>query len=355
MSAFVEFLASDYQRAGNVFAGFTPVGDFNLENALAMMWFAQLTYEVDDSGGNKNAAKIAMAKDQWQFRSIMPFRERAASRGKFFNTTGLVGERHDAIVIAFAGTDPGVWETVVTDAGFLPGPENTHTGFQAAFRAAAPLDAQGKMSGPIGDAIARSSATGRPIFLTGHSLGAALAILTADAMATQGVSPHAMHGFGRPCPGGATFRARCNAALGDVTYRLVHGRDVVARVPRLLDYAHVGRLLQIDRNTKFPDRIPSALSQDPRFFAPEYLAEIAKYLLGGGFVRFFKACWEARPRHLKSLPRRSLPTFHPPKASRSPNGSSCFRLSSASTCRINISPRSRRGLQQFAATYRLAA
>ena len=62
MSDFVEFLASDYQRAGNVFAGFTPTRDFNLKNALAMMWFAQLTYEVDDSGGNKNATKIAWSR-----------------------------------------------------------------------------------------------------------------------------------------------------------------------------------------------------------------------------------------------------------------------------------------------------
>lgn len=288
MSDFVEFLADDYQRAENVFAAFTPTRDFNLINALAMMWFAQLTYEVDDSGGNKNAAKIAMLKGQWQFQSITPFRAQGVSRGKFFNTTGLVGDRNDAIVIAFAGTDPAVWETVLTDAGFVLGSEDTHGGFQAAFRAAAPLDAQRRITGPIGDAIARSSATGRPIFVTGHSLGAALAILTADAMATQGVPPRAVYGFGTPCVGGATFRARYNAALGDVTYRLVHGRDVVARVPTLPGYVHAGRLLQIRQDTKFPDGGVTGLSTDPTFVAPEYLAEIVEYLLGGGIVGFFK-------------------------------------------------------------------
>jgi hypothetical protein len=176
------------------------------------------------------------------------------------------------------------------------GPENTHTGFQAAFRAVAPLDAQGKMLGPIGDAIARSSATGRPIFLTGHSLGAALAIITADAMSTQGAPPRAMYGFGTPCPGGATFRGRYNTALGDVTYRLVHGRDVVARAPMLPDYVHVGSLLQITQDAKFPDGQPPQLSEDPKFFAPEYLGEIVKYLLGGGIVGFFEGLIVSVPK-----------------------------------------------------------
>jgi len=297
MSDFVEFPESDYIRAGNVFAAFTPIRDFRLKNALAMMWFAQLTYEVDDSGGNKNAAKIAAVKNLWQFQSITPFRRQAAALEKSFNTTGLIGERDDAIVIAFAGTDPGVWETVVTDGRFvLSQEENTHTGFQAAFRAVAPLDGQGKMLGPIADAIAKSSATGKPIFLTGHSLGAALAILTADAMATQGTPPRAVYGFGTPCLGGATFTSRYDAALGDVTYRLVHGRDVVARVPMFAGYVHVGCVLQIDQDAKFPNDRAPALSQGPTFFAPEYLAEIGKYLLGGGIVGIVKGLFVKLPK-----------------------------------------------------------
>jgi triacylglycerol lipase len=297
MSDFVEFPEKDYIDAGNVFEPFDgATSDFTLENALAMMWFAQLAYEVDDTGGDANAAKIAKIEGLWEFRSITPFRERAASLGKTFNTTGLVGERGDAIVLAFAGTDPGVWETVVTDGRFQLGPENTHTGFQAAFRAAAPLDAQGKMLGPVGEAIAKSKSTGLPLFVTGHSLGVAIGIIAADAMATKGTPPRAVYGFGTPCPGGAAFRQRYNAALGGVTYRLVHGRDVVARAPMLPGYVHVGRLLQTKQDTKFDEGRLTGLSEDPKFFAPEYLQEIASFLLGGGIFGFFKGLVMSQPK-----------------------------------------------------------
>jgi hypothetical protein len=52
--------------------------------------------------------------------------------------------------------------------------------------------------------------------------------------------------------GSADFQAEYNAKLGDVTYRLVHGSDLVARVPMsFLGYRHVGRLLQCDSNARF--------------------------------------------------------------------------------------------------------
>jgi len=290
MSDFVEFPDKVYADAGNVFAKFDgTISKFRLENALAMMWFAQLTYEVDDTGGNANAAKIAAVKELWQFQTITPFRLRAAARGKAFNTTGLVGERQDAIVLAFAGTDPLVWETVATDAGFVLGNKDTHEGFQAAFDAAAPLDANGKLTGPVGEAIAKSKATGLPLFVTGHSLGAALGLLAADLAVAHGVPPRAVYGFGTPCPGGVIFQKRYNGALGGVTYRLVNGRDLVARVPMLPGYVHVGCALQCKQGTKFDaGNLTGAVSKDPLFFSPDYLKEIGRYLLGGGVIGFLK-------------------------------------------------------------------
>jgi triacylglycerol lipase len=301
MTDFVEFPEQVYVDARDVFAAFKGArSDFTLENARAMMWFAQLAYEVDDTGGNANAAKIARVKDQWNFNAITPFRARAASLGKSFNTTGLIGERKDAIVLAFAGTDPGVWETVVTDGRFLLGVKNTHEGFQAAFEAAAPLGADGQLAGPLGDAIAKAKSTGLPLFVTGHSLGAALALLAADAAAAQGTPPRAVYGFGTPCPGGAIFQKRYNAALGDVTYRLVHGRDIVARVPMLQEYLHVGCMLQTRQDTKFAGQ-PAGPSEDPKFFALEYLKEIASFLLGGGVIGFLKSFVMSPPHSPQEL------------------------------------------------------
>jgi triacylglycerol lipase len=314
MSDFVEFPEEVYARAGDVFAKFDgKLSTFTLENALAMMWFAQLTYEVDDSGQNASAAKIdKIAIQQWKFQTITPFRQRAVAQGKIFDTTGLVGQRNDAIVLAFAGTDPGVWETVATDGGFLLGAKDTHEGFQAAFEGAAPPGANGKLAGPVGEAIEKSRSTGLPLFVTGHSLGAALSLLAADAAVAQGVPPRAFYGYGTPCPGGATFRDRYNAALGNVTYRLVHGRDVVARVPMFKGYFHVGRLLQTKQDTKFDaGKLTAAVSKDPLFFAPDYLKEIGTFLLGGGFIGVLKGLVMSPPTSPQELAQAVIAKLPP--------------------------------------------
>jgi triacylglycerol lipase len=55
-----------------------------------------------------------------------------------------------------------------------------------------------------------------------------------------------------PRAGGEKFQADYNAKLGPITYRLVHGLDVVASVPRSgSGFRHVGRLLRCDSGNKF--------------------------------------------------------------------------------------------------------
>ena len=63
MSDFGKFPDRDYEKAGDVFAGFTPTRDFTLGNALALMWFSQLAYEVD-TRDNKAAADREDRTDQ---------------------------------------------------------------------------------------------------------------------------------------------------------------------------------------------------------------------------------------------------------------------------------------------------
>ena len=312
MSDFVQFPLDVYQDEGkNAFAGFDGTATkFTLHNALAMMWFAQLAYEVDTTGTAETAAaaKIDTIRKLWDFEPVSTFRKESVAAGGIFDTTGLVGKRRDAVVLAFAGTDPFIWQTVATDAGFRIGSKNTHKGFQAAFDAVATVDSTGAVSGPVGDAIARSKATGLPLFITGHSLGAALAILAADAAVVAGVTPRAVYGFGTPRPGGAAFQARYNAALGDVTYRLVHGRDVVARVPMFPGYLHVGRVLQCDSNTKFDaGKLSAAVSDDPSF-AEAALNEIKGLLQGKDLLTFFGRFFSSR----EGLVKRLLDSIQPP-------------------------------------------
>jgi triacylglycerol lipase len=288
MSNFVQFPEDIYVRAGNVFADFDEKAEtLTIENARCLMWFAQLAYEVDNTGARATEDKIARIRTLWGFSSVKPFRERAARRGRIFNTTGLVGKRQGAVILAFAGTDPAAWETVATDARFVIGPKNTHEGFQAAFDAVA---------AHVTEAVELSKASGDPLFITGHSLGAALAIIAADTAVAATVVPRAVYGYGTPRLGGPAFQQRYNARLGRITYRLVHGRDIVARVPMFGEYLHVGRMLFCESNTKFDaGRISEAATDDPDFFQGLF-DEALRFLRFKDFRSFVTSFLSQRPR-----------------------------------------------------------
>jgi pimeloyl-ACP methyl ester carboxylesterase len=93
----------------------------------------------------------------------------------------------------------------------------------------------------------------RPIWMTGHSLGAALATLAADRLGdVQG-----LYVFGSPAVGDRTFAD----AFPVNAFRIVHHRDIVARVPPFgsrpdkgqSEYVHVGVLKFIDGEGRLRD------------------------------------------------------------------------------------------------------
>ncbi|KAG8086772.1 hypothetical protein GUJ93_ZPchr0010g10351 [Zizania palustris] len=83
------------------------------------------------------------------------------------------------------------------------------------------------------------------ITVTGHSLGAALAVLIADELAGRGApAPVAVFSFGGPRVGDRAFATRVEAR-GARVLRMVNTHDVVPRFPPAR-YADVGRELRLD-------------------------------------------------------------------------------------------------------------
>lgn len=81
-------------------------------------------------------------------------------------------------------------------------------------------------------------ARGLKLWITGHSLGAALAVLAGDWLPeVQGV-----YTFGSPRVGDNQFQA----AFRPRTYRIVNNRDIVTRVPPKGLFRHVGERISID-------------------------------------------------------------------------------------------------------------
>jgi hypothetical protein len=151
-------------------------------------------------------------------------------------TAGYVVEGNDIIVVVFRGTEDDLdWRTNV-NARFvaLQGGTRVHTGFFQAYW-------------PIRDAMFEIvkrviKAKPRPVYITGHSLGGALALMATAEFANDGDATvrdcvAACYTFGCPRAGDASFDNYVKAPL----YRITNGVDLVPAVPpAFLGYRHVG-------------------------------------------------------------------------------------------------------------------
>ena len=85
------------------------------------------------------------------------------------------------------------------------------------------------------------------IYVTGHSLGGALAILAALELRAQQLTPALVVTFGQPRVGNAAFAQLYNAQLRENTWRVINQNDVVPRTPGwLFSYRHCGQEILLD-------------------------------------------------------------------------------------------------------------
>lgn len=152
----------------------------------------------------------------------------------------LIVDCGNAIIVAFRGTKD--IRDFVTDAECFRGPFNeetkvpslpetqeVHCGFACAWKSIAAL-------------IPPQLPDGKPVFVTGHSLGGALAILCAQYLQAREFCVQAVYTFGQPRVGNGAFARACHAALGSRTWRVVNRADIVPRLPGwLMGYRHAGQ------------------------------------------------------------------------------------------------------------------
>lgn len=221
----------------DAFRGYVP-GAFSLANARAAMWLAQLSYEDEP-------AKQDLILKKWGLRRITTFLKPFSSVLPMSSTGGFVARTADTVFVIFEGTDPLLIANWVSDFRFVPNKHGIHQGF-------------GEALNSVWDDLKLALDQAKPIsrlVVTGHSLGAALATLFAHrASAGLGIVPEAIYAFGMPRVGTPAFAAAYNKRLGDRTYRLVHGHDIVPTVPpTALGFNHVGRYLACATRKRFAD------------------------------------------------------------------------------------------------------
>ncbi len=253
MSLLTRIPRAIYDRNPHVFDGFEATGDWRRGTALGMSWLSQLAYEAD------NPRKVTEVLRRWNLSlvgDVIASRDRVGLA--MAATDAFVATGRGAVMIAFAGTDPLLLANWTTNFDILMGANGSARGF---------LDAAEMALGPIRDRLSATS-SGLPLFLAGHSLGGALAVITALALVESGVAVEAVFTFGMPRPGNAAFAARYETALGARTYRMVYADDLVPTVaPSGIGFRHVGRLVRCRRGECFPDALPAmeTASDEPLF------------------------------------------------------------------------------------------
>ncbi|XP_065862927.1 uncharacterized protein [Euphorbia lathyris] len=162
------------------------------------------------------------------------------------------------LVVAFRGTEQTKWKDLLTDLKLVPAglnPERiggdfkeeiqVHSGFLSAYDSV-----RTRIISIIKLAIGYNDDGEEPpvkwrVFVTGHSLGGALATLLALELSSSqlskcGAISVTMYNFGSPRLGNRKFAEVYNQKVKD-TWRVVNHRDIIPTVPRLMGYCHVAQ------------------------------------------------------------------------------------------------------------------
>lgn len=251
----------------SAFDSFVASGDFRLGNAKAMIWMSQLAYEAEDPNQPGKIKDVLASLGLALVDGGMIANDDKMIVPKV-KTRGFVAAGRGATIVAFAGTDPVVLANWISDFDAHIGPAQTADGYRIA--AAAVAD-------QVKRAISAPALANNKIFVTGHSLGGALAALSAREIVSSGAAVTAVYTFGMPRAGSPDFATtQYDPSLGSRTYRLVQGEDLVPTVaPSELDFHHLGRYLHCDRGGKFD---AGALAADTRSDDPPFVAGVAKEL-----------------------------------------------------------------------------
>lgn len=230
-----------YDREKNPFnpgvTGFSP------NNALCLAAASNLVYEELVS---LQEAEV----NKWGFTQFRPI---SASKKPFIDTQAFVCADANVLLVAFRGTEPADLKDWLTDAQFdlADGPikdtkNKVHRGFHEALDAAWP---------ELGAAIADLRTSNQAIWITGHSLGGALATLAAarlslgDGVRNQQLDVQGLYTFGQPRTGNRGFATAFDQRFKERSFRFVNNNDIVAEVPPvdlLLRYWHIDQLIYID-------------------------------------------------------------------------------------------------------------
>ncbi|MCU0566399.1 MAG: lipase family protein [Oculatellaceae cyanobacterium Prado106] len=187
-------------------------------NALSLARASQLAYQDEWT--------VAHTARSWQFKRTQFF-----DRG---HTQAFLMSNDQVIILAFRGTEPTNLKDWMNNANakLVKHEEGrVHQGFQKGLEAVWPeilLQVKGMRN------------HNQSLFVTGHSLGGALATLAVRQLQTAQQSVQGLYTYGSPRVGDETFARAFEARFLTQTFRMVNHNDFVTRIaPRSFGYEHV--------------------------------------------------------------------------------------------------------------------
>lgn len=213
-----------------------------LENAYYLAHVAAATYSGQQGIGTNH-----IQPDQYPYYDALQLGEPIVFDAPALDAHGFVAKGADCLVVGFRGTSS--IQNWITSVRFEQKPilierismGMIHIGFAEAF---APL------CRPLKEAIEGILHPGDHLYITGHSLGAALATLAAKWLNLLGFHVSALVTFGSPRVGDAYF----SASFPITSERWVNYQDPVVHLPPPVlfgqKYRHVGRMHYLDAKGK---------------------------------------------------------------------------------------------------------
>lgn len=184
----------------------------------------------------------------------------------------LVVRDHRAIVVAFRGTEENPRDVVLDGAVVtVPGVfHGAHAGFASAVTS---------LERPVTDVVRAQLAAHGPleVWLTGHSLGGAMAQIYAVHLRSAGIPVAGVVTFGAPAPGKSEF-SDYYGGLAERTHRFENHEDIVPCLPpdqvAWVQSGHVHAIYEDHVDTFSPSgsgcaSVPSALVAQPLCDAPK--------------------------------------------------------------------------------------
>jgi triacylglycerol lipase len=203
-----------------------PINSFNIQNAFFLAKCSSIIY------GNKTSVENTL--------SLLGYKVAFYDLCKYDNQFFIAYDDKD-IIIAFRGTEPKKISDWLSDSAIIMKDHRVigkvHHGFYDIIQECY----------PIVEAEIKSIDKGRNVWITGHSLGGALAVLMASELLCLNQPIEGIYLYGCPRVGDSIFKYYYNKHFGDKTFRVINGSDVVPRLPRpFIGYRTIGTTIYID-------------------------------------------------------------------------------------------------------------